>query len=159
MGYLAKKVAERVNFLDSAPPPANAICSHFGDGLTVGSLRVGLGCKNRDEGNLLITIYTRKVTVPGHCRYGHGDPGSLHVGYSRTVHHARANSVADELGSEIIDLWNGEDFNNGISIVLARMCPAIVLTGIRNYGRLANPFTLSDRDRAGFDAYASALSQ
>lgn len=161
MGYLAKRIAERVNFLDSVHPPSNAICSHFGDRLRIGNLDVGLGCKDRDEDNLLVTIYrgSTKVTCPGYCRYGHPyDSKQTYVGYSRLIHLARADSVAKALGSEILDSWNGGDFNHGISIVLTRRCPGIVLTGIRNYGRLANPFALSNRDRAGYAAYAAALS-
>lgn len=159
MGYLAKRVAERVAILDAAPVPDNAICHHLGESFHVASLRVGLCLGNRADGKLLVTIYSRKVTVPGHCRHGNKQCGLTYVGYSEAIHRARANSVAHALGAKIVDQWNGGDGNCGISIVLDRQCPQLLLTGIRNYGRMRNPFELSDADRAGYDAYSAALSQ
>lgn len=160
MGYLAKCVAERVGFLDSIDPPQNAICNHFGDSIVVAGLRIGLStAPDAAAGKLLITAYSRKVTVAGYCRAGHVEPDRTYVGYNRAIHHARANSIATALSSQIIDFWNGENGHNGISIVLDRPCSAILLTGIQSYRRLASPFRLTDADKAGFDSYRAALSR
>ena len=158
MGALARKIAERVAFLDGVKFQPNVICSHFGEHVSHANLSINIGVRGLGA-MLLITIYDRRHFVMGIARHGHLDrqAGKYLAGQSRTIHTARAESVAGALGCEIIDRWNGEDGHNGISIVLARRCPAVVLTGIQNYCAMGSPFHLTDADRAGFEAYNNAL--
>ena len=157
MGALARKIAERVSVLDAAEFPETVICSHHGDFLKHANLRIGITHRGR---KLLVTIYDRRVTVRGfvRCRVKEEfDEGSW-VGFNKEIHQARADTVAAALKSPIVDQWNGKDGHTGISIVLGRECPAIILAGVANYCAMPSPFDLRDSDRAGFQAYRDAIS-
>lgn len=133
---IGQSVKRAIARLERPGCPDDAICHHLGvnadsvDGISIGIKPHG--------GDTLITIYHRPSD-----------------GYPEATHTARAAAVAEAMGSEIVETWNGEDGHDGISVVIAYPCPAALIRSIANYRKLPNVFKLSDDENRRFGAFGA----
>lgn len=126
---IAATVRKVVTAIEQPGAPDNAGCGHFGLHMTIGTEDVAVSSRGHF---LQVTIYrrsgpplnaqTKAMTCPtcGHTKH---PPSYVHPGYPRGVHDKRMRALAQAFDCKVREHWNGGDWHNGISIVLAYDCP------------------------------------
>ena len=139
---ISKIFKEAVNAIDVDSFPKDGICSHLGINVK-GVHPFNLGVCHHG-GFLLLTIY---------C------PDYYTVVWTEYSFHKLKARISEEFSLPVSSHWNGEQGNNGISIVLARDCPDSLMTGIKNYYKLKNVFKLSEEEKQQFRVWREWLKE
>ena len=143
-------VATKVALLDRPDYPETGICSHLGVSFACGDDSVGI-CDY--HGRLLVTIYR------GDSQYQKDQRGApIVVGYSEKVHEQRKQGLAQDLGCEIYDAWNGGEGCTGVSVCLDRPAPKALSRAIANYRALPDVFRLSEDEQSRFQLFSDWLN-
>lgn len=143
---VAEVVKKLIDNLSREGWPEEGICSHHGVGAICGHDFVSV---SPQRSMTLVTVYRHTKLVT--------EGGQMYVGYSEADHMARADAIADALGTSVYTGWNGGEGHAGISVVLALPCPVSLKQAVRNYRERSSPFWLSDEDRTRFDAFREWL--
>jgi hypothetical protein len=81
-------------------------------------------------------------------------PNSKQVGYTQKELDLKALTIIQALGGKVLDRWNGQEGQAGISIVLDNPVPKSLLTAITNYHNLGvRVFDLTKKDQKGFENF------
>jgi hypothetical protein len=128
------KLERRVKALQMAYFPVDSICSHHGVNIGSCGTQALITVVPRDN-HLLFMFYTY----------------DSHRGFSKKTFDRWRQGMARFGG--ILDEWNGQPGNNGISMLIGMPIPRLYANAIRNYNRLRDPFNLSVEDQARFAAF------
>lgn len=145
LANLEETLKAMISALSKPNYPANGITSHFGVSEFV------------ENDSLAITNYetTDKMLVTLYRAKNQYLPNSRQIGYPKEEHDKRVAVLVKALGpnTKILDKWNGEDGQAGVSIIVDTPIPSALLTALNNYRRMDSPFTLKDKDKRGYEAF------
>lgn len=129
---LADHVKKIVAAMDRQNFPKSIGCSHLGIGFPLQGLSIDFLSSG---GRLLVTIYCNRYTKRKEkackcCGHVTVIKPSKEIVYSRRTHLARAQAIADALGTTISNSWNGMDRSTGISVVFGRRAPDSLMVAL-----------------------------
>lgn len=125
--------------------PENGITSHFGVSEFVDNDSLAISNYELTD-KMLITLYRARNQYL---------PNGKQVGYSKEEHDKRVECLVKALGdkTKILDRWNGDTGQAGVSIIVNTPIPPALLTALNNYRRIDSPFSLKERDKKGYEDF------
>lgn len=139
-------IKSKLALLDRPDFPRNGICHHLGVSYSFNGNTIGFADWNDDA--LLIMVYMDA------SRFVRSASGEIEeMGRSKTDHDQIIADVAKGAESNVLQTWNGEEDNQGVSIVLSRKCPEGLLACMKNYREMKNVFNPTEDERNGFNLF------
>lgn len=148
---IVKLVKDLIKKLDRRDYPMDGICSHHGVQKAIYDEAISIS--NTEAGKLLITVYGKS--------YIQCDEKNNWVKFGKThaEHDIILKTVSAALNRKILEFWNGEEGDAGISFVLDRKCPKSLLTAITNYNNLPNVFNITSEHEKCYEKFNEWLNK
>lgn len=139
---LCQQVSLHMEKLNRTSFPKNGLCTHFGIGFSVKNDYVQISPRSYNDNRTLFTIYrnSNRAYLPNGIRFGN----------SKEDHQKKMRAISALLGRVVLDYWNGEDNQEGISFVLDLDCPKSLKTVCLNYHNLESVFNLTKKQEECF---------